>query len=127
MTTNPTSRRTDVFQLLGLAHRAGAVVRGTDAVRKALQAGRVHLVIAATDAAPGQVRKIEGLLRARGVPRIVQGTRARLGQALGSPPLTAVGVTQEAWADRLRLEADATADRETSGPRAAEDDQTYAG
>jgi ribosomal protein L7Ae-like RNA K-turn-binding protein len=87
----------------------------------------VYLVIQATDGATGQVEKVEGLLRARGVPRIVLGTRARLGQALGSPPLTAVGVTQEAWADRLQREAAATADPDTSGPRASEEDQTYAG
>lgn len=102
-------------------------MRGTDAVRKATRAGRTYLVIQASDAAPGQVEKIEGLLRARGVPRIVMGTRAQLGRALGSPPLTAVGVTQEAWADRLQREPAATADPEASGPRASEDEETYAG
>lgn len=103
------SRRTDLLQMLGLAQRAGAVVRGTDAVRRALRAGRVHLVLTAADASPVQLDKLEGLLRQRGVPRIIPGSREQLGAALGAPPLTAAGVTVEAWAARLHQETDAGA------------------
>lgn len=107
---SPRSARTELLQLLGLAQRAGAVVRGTDAVRRALRAGRVHLVLTAADASQVQLDKLEGLLRQRGVPRIIPGDRERLGTALGAPPLTAAGVTQERWAARLLEEPGAMAE-----------------
>lgn len=113
--------------MLGLAHRAGRVVRGTDAVRRGLRAGEVRLALTARDASPVQLEKIEGLLLARGVPRIVAGSGAELGAALGSSPLSAVGVTDEGWAERLQRESPATAEPDESGPRDSEDDQTYAG
>jgi ribosomal protein L7Ae-like RNA K-turn-binding protein len=86
------------------------VVRGTDAVRRALRAGEARLVLTAADAAQGQLDKLEGLLRNRDVPRLVSGTREELGAALGSSPLTAVAVTQEGWAVRLQRESAASAE-----------------
>jgi len=102
---SPGNRRTDSLQILGLAHRAGAVIRGLDAVRTALRAGRVSLVVTADDASVVQLKKIEGLLKAREVPSVSLGSRAALGAALGSPPLTAVAVAGTAWAERLRVES----------------------
>jgi ribosomal protein L7Ae-like RNA K-turn-binding protein len=106
---SPASRRSETLDLLGLAQRAGAVVRGTEAVRNALRAGRVHLVVTAGDASPGQLGKIEGLLLKRGIPRIVSESRTRLGAALGAPPLSAAGVTDKGWAVRLQREPNASA------------------
>lgn len=103
------SGRTELLQLLGLAQRAGAVVRGTDAVRRTLKAGGVHLVLTASDASRVQLDKFEGLLQRRGVPRIIPGDRRQLGAALGVAPLSAAGVTEKAWAIRLQRGADASA------------------
>jgi ribosomal protein L7Ae-like RNA K-turn-binding protein len=103
------NRRSDLLRILGLAYRAGSVVVGTAAVRRALRADEAYLVLTARDASPVQLDKIEGLLRARGIPRIIPGTRAQLGAALGSPPLTAAAVTQRGWAARLRTESPADA------------------
>jgi ribosomal protein L7Ae-like RNA K-turn-binding protein len=107
--TSPRSRKTDLLQVLGLAQRTGALVQGTEAVRRALRAGQVGLVLTATDAAPGQLGKIEGLVRERGVPRLEPATRQELGAAVGAPPLSAVGVVSEAWATRLQRGRDASA------------------
>jgi ribosomal protein L7Ae-like RNA K-turn-binding protein len=103
MRPNPVrSQKTDLLQVLGLAQRAGALVRGTEAVRQAMRAGRVALVLTATDAAPGQVGKLEGLVRGGAVPWLKPATRQELGAAVGAPPLSAVGVVSDAWAVRLQ-------------------------
>jgi ribosomal protein L7Ae-like RNA K-turn-binding protein len=94
-------RSTEAFQLLGLARRAGALALGTDAARRAVREGRAHLVVMAGDASPVQLRKIEGLLEHRPVPRAVLGDRSRLGEAVGGPPLAALAVTGPDFAARL--------------------------
>lgn len=127
MTMSPRNRKIDAFRILGLARRAGAVALGTDAAREAVRRGEAALVLFATDAAPGQVGKIERLLSHGSVPWRRAGTRAELGAALGAPPVTAVGVTRTGFATRLLEELDAEADPREGDSRAMEDDQTYAG
>lgn len=90
-----------VLGLLGLAQRAGSLATGTSATREALRSGRARLVVTATDAAPGQLDKLEGLLRSRGTPRRSVGTRMELGAALGGPPLTAVAVLDQGFAKQV--------------------------
>lgn len=124
---SPRNRRTDPFRILGLARRAGAVVLGAEAAREAVRRGDAALVILAADAAPGQVGKIERLLSHGSVPWRRMGTRAELGAALGSPPVTAVGVTRTGFATRLLEGLDAGADPREGETRALEDDQTHAG
>jgi len=102
------------------------VIRGTDAVRTALREGDACLVILAEDAAETQTKKITGLLGNRGVPSAVLGTREELGRALGGPPLSAVALSQPAFAERFRekLEANPGA---LGRPAKEEEDQTNAG
>jgi ribosomal protein L7Ae-like RNA K-turn-binding protein len=87
----------------------------------------VEAVLLAGDAAPGQVAKLTGLLRARDVPTRIIGDRAALGAAVGAGPLTAVGVTRQGFAQRLLTELDADAEVRDGPSHAPEDDQTYAG
>ena len=96
-----TSRRAEALALLGLARRAGALVKGTDATRKALRRGEVRLVLLATDGSLVQREKILPLARGKDVPVVILGTRIELGSALGSGPLTAVAVTQAGFAKEL--------------------------
>lgn len=118
--------RTDLLGFLGLAHRAGSVVRGTDAVRGALRDGEAHLVLMARDASDTQRKKIIPLLEHRGVPSAVLGSRTELGEALGGPPLSAVALTKPAFAASFleKLAVDAGADER---PATTEEDQTNAG
>lgn len=124
---SPRNRRTDAFRILGLARRAGALALGSEAVRSALRAAQVRLLIVASDAARGQVGRIEKLAGHGQVPCRTLGTRAELGSAVGGPPLSAVGVTLEGLAVRLLEELDAEAGPREGEPRDSEDDQTYAG
>jgi ribosomal protein L7Ae-like RNA K-turn-binding protein len=91
------------LRLLGLAARAGAIVPGTGRVREAVRAGTAHLVFVAADASDNSRDKLEPLLDARGVPCIVAFDRLALGEAFGRAPLSAVGVTDRRFAERLRL------------------------
>ncbi|UCC26294.1 MAG: ribosomal L7Ae/L30e/S12e/Gadd45 family protein [Gemmatimonadales bacterium] len=123
---SPRNPRTDLLGFLGLAHRAGSVVRGTEAVRLALRQGKVFLVLVAGDASDTQKKKIMRLLEHRGVPHAVLGTRSELGGAVGGPPLSALAVTEPAFAKSFleRLEASPGA-RERPAP--TEESRTHAG
>ena len=89
-----------VLDLLGLAARAGAVVTGTDAVRRAAREDRVFRAILAEDTAPGQQRKLTPLLQARGAPFHTLFTRDELGAAIGRAPTSAIGITDRNLANR---------------------------
>lgn len=96
------SRRAEALALLGLARRAGAVVKGTEATRQALRRGEVLFILLAEDGSEAQRRKILPLAGARGIPLETLGSRAELGAAVGSGPLAAVAVTRSGFAKRLR-------------------------
>ena len=105
-----------LLDLVGLAARAGALVHGTDATRRAVREGSVLLVLVAGDAAAGQMGKLLPLLEARGVSvwfsekDIALGTsllreidkglaRSRVGIVLVTPALLR-RLTQEGIADK---------------------------
>lgn len=91
-------RETEVLSLLGLAARAGAVAKGTDAARRTVRRGEARVVLLARDAAREQRRKIAALLRHSSVPYATLADRASLGSAVGGPPLSAVAVTNASFA-----------------------------
>ena len=97
-----TSRRAEALALLGIAQRAGAIVKGTDATRRAIRKGDVRLMVLAGDGSETQLKKVLPLARARGVPWRTAGDRAELGAAVGSGPLTMVGVTGPGFARELQ-------------------------
>ncbi|MFW6201806.1 MAG: L7Ae/L30e/S12e/Gadd45 family ribosomal protein [Gemmatimonadota bacterium] len=98
----PRNDRDRASGLLGLAARAGRVVAGTRAVREAARRGRLDFVVVAADASANAREKLIPLLRATGVPHAEALDRATLGAALGRARLSAVGLTDEAMATRLR-------------------------
>jgi len=95
------TREDEALSLLGLARRAGAVAAGTASARRSLREGEARLLLTASDASPGQLGKVIRLARRRDVPCRALADRSRLGRALGEPPVSAVAVTSESFADRL--------------------------
>jgi ribosomal protein L7Ae-like RNA K-turn-binding protein len=89
-----------VLDLLGLAARAGGIVSGIDAVRRAARENNVFRVILADDAAPGQQGKLTPLLEARRVPFHTVFTRDELGAATGRGAVSAIGITDRNFARR---------------------------
>ena len=81
------NKTAEALALLGLAMRAGAVARGTDATRRAIQDGSASLVLLAR-AAPGiQKKKVLRLFEHRVSPRASVNSRACLGAGRGCRPL----------------------------------------
>ena len=93
--------RTEIFGLLGLARRAGAVAPGTDATRRSIRRGEARLVLMAADASSVQLDKIRKELNNRTIPQVTLGDRATLGAAIGKAPVAAVAVTDKSFATRL--------------------------
>lgn len=87
--------------LLGIARRAGAVVPGVDASRKAIREGSALLAVMAADAAPGQLAKVKGLLEHREIPVRWVATRHALGRAVGRPETSVVVITRHSFAEQL--------------------------
>ena len=100
------SRRNSIYQLLGLARRAGAVAPGTEAVRRAVRIGKAHVVLMARDASQTQMDKIRTTLRGRTVPQVSLGDRNALGAAVGLSALSAVAVTSAPLAEQVLAELD---------------------
>ena len=98
-----TSRRAEALALLGLAQRAGAVVKGTDGVRQAIRRGEVRLVLFAEDGSRTQQEKVRPLARARDVRCATLADRGDLGAAVGSGPLATVAVTRRSFAEELEV------------------------
>lgn len=90
-----------VLNLLGLAARARTLATGTESVRDAVRAGKVHRVILASDAASAQQQKLIPLLSARRIPYHIAFTRDDLGNALGRNPVAAVGLLDRNMAERV--------------------------
>lgn len=84
-----------------MAARAGALVYGTDRVREAARAGSLRLVLLAEDASANSRGKLRPLLEARGIRSVTRFDRAALGGAVGRGPLSAVGLVDAAFANRL--------------------------
>ncbi len=107
----------EALRLLGLARRAGAVVVGTEATRRAVRQGEARLVLMAGDASSVQLDKVRSALRNRPIPRAILGDRATLGGAVGGTEAAAVAVTAESFAEQLRakLSADGFEPPSTSG------------
>ncbi len=103
------NKTVEALALLGLAMRAGAVARGTDATRRAIQDGSASLVLLARDASEIQQQKVLRLLEHRETPQASVGSRADLGAAIGSAPVSAIAITGESFAEQVlgRLSSEA--------------------
>ena len=89
------------LRLLGLAARAGAVLSGTERVREAARAGTLRFVVVAGDISANTRDKLIPLLEARGLAYREVGTRAELGEAVGRPPSSALGIVDAGFARRV--------------------------
>ena len=96
------SPKAEVLSLLGIAQRAGAVVRGTEGTRHAIRRTEARLLILAEDGSKTQREKILPLAEARGIPWEVLGSMDELGAALGSGPLAALAVTRRRFSREIR-------------------------
>ncbi len=92
----------EVYNLLGLAYRAGRVTSGYQAVMAALKRGKVVLLIAARDTSPRLQSRLLALSRQNGSQGLLFGDKATIGAALGKPPCAVVGITDANLANLIR-------------------------
>src|SRR6185503_7428577 len=90
-----------VLGYLGLGVRAGTVVVGVDAVRRALQARELRCIVVARDASQRAREKVLRLATALGVPQVEGPGAAELGAKMGKPPVMVAGVRDAALADGI--------------------------
>ncbi|HEX6557940.1 MAG TPA: ribosomal L7Ae/L30e/S12e/Gadd45 family protein [Longimicrobiales bacterium] len=102
MTDRSGSRAGALLQMLGLAARAGAVVPGTDRVREAARNGSLRIALVAADASENSRDKLLPLLQSRQIPYEIVFDRESLGGAVGKSPLSALGITEEKLASRVK-------------------------
>lgn len=88
-----------ILGLVGLGLRAGHVILGVEAVRRALQADDCRCLVVASDASQRAIEKTVRLAVARGIPRISGPPAVELGAKLGKPPVMVVGIRDVALAD----------------------------
>jgi predicted RNA-binding protein YlxR (DUF448 family) len=92
---------------LGLEHRGGRLIFGSDKIGERLRAGRVHLLLHAEDAADDGTGKLEQAARVgERAPGIVLPIgRARLSAAVGRDNSVHLGITDAGAAARVRADA----------------------
>ncbi len=86
---------------------------GTARVRETVLKGKAKLLVVAEDASVTQTAKVVRPAQRRGVSVHLFGTRASLGEALGTGPTTVVAVTEDSLAEAVTsrlLELGATAE-----------------
>lgn len=86
--------------LLSSAHRSGHAAFGTDAVRAAIEARRVQLLVVAADAA-NKKDALEAQVKRLGGACAVLGTKASLGGLLGRDEVAVVAITEPKIAREL--------------------------
>lgn len=105
-----------VIGLLGLGLRAGHVIIGVEAVRRALQANDCRCLVVASDASQRAIEKTVRLATARGVPCLGGPVAQELGARLGKPPVMVAGIRDQALAEgALRLAREVGSDGGVSG------------
>jgi hypothetical protein len=73
------------------------------------------------------MKKITGILAHRDIPTIATWTQAELGRALGGRPVTAVALTQPAFAASFQKKHAAATDPGSGPTTEEEEDQRHAG
>lgn len=87
---------------LGMAQKAGKAASGDFAVRGALKAGKVKLLVIAADTAPNTKKELYYLAEQAHVETMEQGTKAEIGYAIGKAPRTAVAILDVNFARMLK-------------------------
>ena len=90
-----------VYQLIGMAYRAGQVVSGAEAVEQSLKRGKCRLVIISEDIAANSRKQILGVCERRQVSWISVGDRYALGASMGKEYRVAVGINDSGFAGAI--------------------------
>lgn len=95
------SAKYNVFQLLGLATRAGKVVTGEEIVIREIQSKRAHLIILSEDASANTKKKVTDKCSFYNVEKYEFGGREELGRAIGKEARVVLAITDAGFARKF--------------------------
>ena len=90
-----------IFNLLGLAMRAGKIKSGESVILNELKKNQIKLVILASDASSNTLKQMNNKCNSYQVPLKVFGTRNELGLAIGKSDRVNIGITDNGFAKKL--------------------------
>jgi len=91
-----------IYNLLGIAYRAGKLVWGYHAVKASLERGKLYLIILAEDVSPRLRNKFLAFCRDTKKQVVFCSSKVDLGKALGKPPCAVVGICEKNLADIIK-------------------------
>ena len=91
-----------ILNMLGLAQKAGRIASGETAAECAVKSGNTRLLIVAADASDGSRKHWTDKTAYRQIPCVTWGTKEELGRAVGKAERSALAVTDENFALRIR-------------------------
>lgn len=89
------------LNMIGLAAKAGKVVRGAQMCEKSLAEGKIKLLAVAKDASESSLEKIRYLSRIKGIRIMEIQDMQILGKHTGRTKISAAGITDTGFADRI--------------------------
>lgn len=84
-----------IGDILGLARRAGKLIAGDTAVKKAVSAGKVKLLVVAADAAARTRKELNAIADSNDIVAITWGSKVELGALTGKTPRSVVALLDE--------------------------------
>ena len=90
-----------MFQMLGLAFRAGKLASGEFSVENAVKEGKAYLVIVAKDASDNTVKHFSDKCAFYQVPIERAGEKESLGRALGKEERASIAVLDQGLANKI--------------------------
>ncbi len=101
----------NVYSMISLACKAGKIVTGEDAVRNAVRAGKVKLLILSGDASENTEKRFRNAAAFYHVECKVWGTKEQLGLCVGKSERSVVAITDQGFGDALRIRIDKNVDQ----------------
>lgn len=99
-----------VFNLIGLATRAGKIVFGTDVVLKNLSKQQTHLIIVASDASLATIDKVEKKAFFYNIPVIKKYSTEQIAQATGKLNPKVIGLNDKGFCKAIFSELERIGD-----------------
>ncbi|MFD2171310.1 L7Ae/L30e/S12e/Gadd45 family ribosomal protein [Tumebacillus lipolyticus] len=90
-----------IYNLLGLAMRAGALTTGNDACMTSVRSGKAALAIIACDTGANAKKKYVDKCKSYGVPLVELGSKESLGHAVGKAQNAILVITNRGFAHRI--------------------------
>ena len=90
-----------IYNMLGLAMKAGKLVSGALMTERAIKGGKAELVIVSADAADNTKKQFRNSCAYYGVPFYTYGAGEELGRALGKDVRTSLAVCDSGFAEAI--------------------------